>query len=125
MIRVWTTTLFTLAVGFDGLAASAQAQSLDCTPRCRAVFPFTSCEKPRVAARLVSGRITRVFRDCPRPGLILEIELGRSEANELPNVVEIDIGPCVVFTGDVGDQATVAIAEPRPSIRRYKNVCER
>lgn len=125
MIKVWIATLFTLAGGCYLWAASAHAQSLNCGARCRAEFPFTSCEKPGSGGRLVSGRITRVFRDCPTPGLILEMELGWSEANELPSVVEIDIGPCVVFTGNVGDHATVAIALPRPSIRRYKNVCER
>jgi hypothetical protein len=66
-----------------------------------------------------------VFRDCPTPGLILEMELDQSEANRLSSVVEIDIGPCMVFTGKVGDQARVAIVEPRPSIRCYKNSCER
>lgn len=125
MIRVWIARLFALAVGIEVCAASAQAQGSDCTPRCRAEYPFSSCEKPGVGAKLVSGRITRVFRDCPAPGLILKMELDQSEANKLSSVVEIDLGPCVVFWGKVGDQARIAIVDSRPGIKRYKNSCER
>jgi hypothetical protein len=120
---VWLAAPLALAIAFQTSAASAQDR--DCSLSCRKNHAFASCEQPSISAQLVSGRVIRVFRDCPNPGLILEMEIDEGDSNKLPRAIEIDIGPCTGFFGKAGDRVRVAVVEPDTGVRRYKNYCER
>ena len=55
---------------------------------------------------------------------ILSVKVDDGKANNLPTVVEIDLGPCVRFSGEVGDVIQIALVEPhRPDLRRYGLAC--
>jgi hypothetical protein len=99
----------------------ASAQDKQCVPvRCRAEYQFTTCDKPRPEAKILSGRVLGVSRECSND--IVEMEIEQWEANKVPPV-DVVVRPCGRFVGEVGDRAQVAVMEPAPHVRRYDLAC--
>jgi hypothetical protein len=122
-----------LKLGLVGLCAvlatasqtfTASAQEGRCLEfACRALYPFRTCDKPLAGAKVLSVRVLAKTAECRN--LILSVRVEKGEANNLPDVVEIDLGSCIFFDGNVGDLTQIALLEPRPDVRRYNLACRR
>jgi hypothetical protein len=89
---------------------------------CRALGSFRSCDKPLNGAKVFSARVIGLSRDCSDN--IVSLQIDDAKGNNLPAVVEIDLGACVFFSGKVGDATQIALAQPHsPGVRRYHLAC--
>jgi len=111
-----------LATASQTFTVSAQERRCD-RFACRALYLFKTCDKPLTGAKVLSVRVLAKTAECDN--LILSVQVENSEADYLPDVVEIDLGSCIVFDGKVGDLTQIAILEPRPGARRYNLACRR
>lgn len=126
MLRT-TALAFLLAVAavVQPLTASAQEKPCDGV-RCRAIGSFATCDKPVEGAKIFSARVLAKSRACWNGILsdIVSVQVEDGKANNLPGVIEISLGPCVYFHGDVGDVIKVALLERHsPDVRRYRLAC--
>jgi hypothetical protein len=120
MQRLVPVALFLALIAIFQPLASAQGKA--CVPiACRAEYPITTCDKPRPGAKVLSGRVLGMSRDCSND--IVQMQIEQWEANKVPPVIEVVVGPCGRFMGKVGDPAQVAVMEPAPDIRRYDLAC--
>jgi hypothetical protein len=116
-----TSLAFLLAVAAAVQPLTASAQEKSCPEiSCRAVYSFRTCDKPRPGAKVLSGHVLGVSRECND---IVQVQIEDWEANKVPRVVEIDIGSCASFAGKVGDLAQVGLVDPSPDVRRYHLAC--
>jgi hypothetical protein len=119
------TFVLVLAAVVQPLTASAQEKPCGGV-RCRAIGSFGTCDKPVEGAKILSARVLATSRECSNSILsnILSVQVEDGKANNLPDVVEISLGPCVYFHGDVGDVIKVALRERHsPDVRRYQLAC--
>jgi hypothetical protein len=115
------TVVLALAGAVQPLTASAQDKSC-MGARCRALGQFLSCDKPVDGAKVFSARVLAMSKECSNNILSVQVEDG--SANRLPSVIEINLGPCISFYGNVGDVTQIALREPhRPEVRRYGLAC--
>src|SRR5690349_5209802 len=91
-----------LATAIAAQPLAALAQQNDCLKiACRAVTDFRTCDRPHDGAKMLSARVLAVSRECSNNIVSMQIE--DETADALPAIVEIDLGPCVYFSGKVGD----------------------
>jgi len=115
---------FTLLVALFavGKTIAVPAQDAGCLrAMCRAEYSFTTCDKPRPGAKLLSGRVIVLSHECS--GEILQIEVENWEAEKVPPVIDIVVGACGRFVGKAGDLTQVAVMDPKPDVRRYQRAC--
>ncbi len=126
MLRT-TALAFLLAVVAVVEPLTASAQEKPCGGvRCRAIGSFKTCDKPLEGAKILSARVLAKSRECSNGILsdIVSVQVEDGQANNLPDVVEISLGPCVYLDGDVGDAIKVALREQHsPDVRRYQLAC--
>jgi hypothetical protein len=114
------TFILAFAAVVQPIAASAQDKSCS-EEECRALGTFRTCKRPRDGAIIFSARVLASSKECPNNILWVRVEDGK--ASNLPTVVEIDLGPCVSFSGEVGEVIQIALNEPhRPDVRRYRGL---
>src|SRR3954453_19528741 len=100
MPRLVSVALFLALIAIIQPLASAQAK--ECVPiACRAEYPITTCYKPRLGAKVFSGRVLGMSRDCSND--IVQMQIEQWEANKVPRVIEVVVGPCGRLIGRVGD----------------------
>ena len=110
-----------LAAVFQPHAATARQKSCP-EMMCRAIYSFTSCDRPSNGARVFSARVVGLSRDCSDN--IVSLQIDEAKGNNLPAVVEVDLGACLFFSGKVGDATQIALAQPpSPNVRRYHLGC--
>lgn len=116
------TLLLALAAVLDPLIASAQEQG--CLGiECRRHAHFLTCDRPRDGATGLSARVVAVSRECSNQ--ILSMQIDDAKAQALPPIIEVDLGGCISFTGQVGDLIQVALYErPSPDRKRYHFACK-
>ncbi|UZE47634.1 hypothetical protein [Rhodopseudomonas sp. P2A-2r] len=121
MLRLVSFTLFAALFAIDEpIAASARAA--ECLQMdCRAIYRFTTCDKPRPGAKLLSGRVLALSRECS--GEIIRMQVENWEAEKVPPVIDFVVQACGRFAGKAGDLTEVAVMDPRPDVRRYKRAC--
>jgi hypothetical protein len=123
------TSMFIAAVAFAAMIAqplAALAQEKPCPDfACRAIYPFKTCDRPFDGAKTLTARVIAVSRDrCS--GEFLSMEVENPMANNLPPVIEIDLGHCTDYAGKVGDTIQIAMRQPHsPDVRRYNLTCKR
>jgi hypothetical protein len=122
MLRT-TLLAFVLALAAVVQPYAALAQEKACMEvMCRARGTFRTCDRPLDGAKILSARVLAMSRECSNN--ILSVQVENERANSLPAVVEIDLGPCVSFSGKVGDATQVALREQHsPDVRRYHLAC--
>jgi len=122
MVRI-ISLIFVLVVSVVVHPIAASAQDTSCYEvQCRALGFFRTCNRPREGANVFSARVLALSKECSNN--ILSVKVDDGKANNLPTVVEIDLGPCVRFSGEVGDVIQIALVEPhRPDLRRYGLAC--
>lgn len=115
------TLLLVLAAALHPLVTSAQEQS--CLGiRCRGHAHFLTCDRPREGATVVSAHVIAVSRECSNE--ILSMRIDDAKARDLPAIIEVNLGGCISFAGQVGDLIRVALFErPRPDRKRYRFAC--
>jgi len=114
-------SIIAFALALETFPASAQEKSCP-TMECRALGYFRTCDKPLDGAKILSARVLATSRECSNNILSVQVENGK--ANDLPPVVEIDLGPCVSFYGKIGDATQIALVEPPGlDMRRYHLAC--
>lgn len=120
LLRTYGFCVFYLAVASPVQSLAASAQDTTCNFACFAQYPFDGrCRKPMKGARLYSGRVLSVSRECPNT--ILHIQ---TEGQELPSVVEIQLNGCKVFAGRVGQLVEFGVTGPSSDVRRYPLACD-
>jgi hypothetical protein len=123
MLRLVSFTLFAALFAFDEPVA-VSAQDAECLQMdCRAISPFTTCDKPRPGAKLLSGRVLGLSRECS--GEIIRMQVENWEAEKVPPVIDIVVESCGRFEGKAGDLTQVAVMDPKPDVRRYQRACSR
>jgi hypothetical protein len=119
------TFVLALAAVVQPLTASAQEEPCGGV-RCRAIGSFRTCDKPLDGAKILSARVLATSRECSNSILsnIVSVQVENGKANNLPDVIEVSLGPCAYFHGDVGDIIKVALRERHsPDVRRYQLAC--
>jgi hypothetical protein len=78
-----------------------QAQGRECF-ECRAPSFFKTCDKPLDGRETFSVRVIALSMNrCPR---VMAVEvLGTPPYHNLPSVIEVDIGDCTTYTGNIGE----------------------
>lgn len=85
------------------------------------MYSFTTCNKPLPGAKLLSGRVIALSRECSSQ--IIQIEVENWEVEKVPPIIDIVVGACGRFEGKAGDLTQVAVMDPKPSVRRYQRAC--
>jgi hypothetical protein len=113
--------VFASAALFSSLTAHARDRGcLDLA--CRGLNWFRTCDRPSDGRQTLSMRVVAVSQDCGSEIMTLEVE--NSKANNLPPLIEIDLGECVKFSGTVGATIQVALQQLHsPDRRRYGLAC--
>jgi hypothetical protein len=102
MLRT-TLLAFVLALAAVVQPYAALAQEKACMEvMCRARGTFRTCDRPLDGAKILSARVLAMSRECSNN--ILSVQVENERANSLPAVVEIDLGPCVSFSGKSATQ---------------------
>jgi hypothetical protein len=76
---------------------------------------------PQPGAKLLSGRVLALPRECS--GEIIQIQVEDWEAERVPPIIDIVVQSCGRFTGKTGDLTQVAVMDPKPDVRRYQRAC--
>lgn len=121
MLRLLSFTLFAALFALDEPIA-VSAQDAECLQMaCRAIYPFTTCDKPRPGAKLLSGRVLALSRECS--GEIIRMQVESWEAEKVPPVIDIVVQSCGRFAGKAGDLTEVAVMDAKSDVRRYQRAC--
>lgn len=117
---------FALALALVATFAALQlsrvsAQELPC-PDCRARTRFKTCDRPLDGKKSIPMRVAAVSQG--RCSQTIKLAAENAAANNLPDEIEIDLGPCITFAGTVGDAIQVALRESHSlSTRQYHLSC--
>jgi hypothetical protein len=116
---LFTFLIALFAVGEPIVTSAQEAACLQAD--CRAMYHFTTCDKPLPGAKVLSGRVISLSRECSNQ--IVQIQVENWEAEKVPPVIDIVVGACGRFAGKAGDLTQVAAKDPKPNVRRYHRAC--
>lgn len=92
---------------------AALAQPSEC-PACRASIAYGRCpvaliEHPPRDTIAFAGKVVGVRPiDC---GMQIRVNVTRSSTRALPGAIDIDVGPCLFWSGSIGDAISGVVAE--------------
>lgn len=110
-----TVTALSVSFVFLSCCQSALAQPVDC-PACPASLPYGRCPvalighapKDHIA---FTGTVAAVKPiQC---GMQIRVNVTRSSTRSLPSVIDVNVGPCLFWSGSIGDAVSGVVAEAK------------
>ncbi|MDH2379877.1 hypothetical protein [Bradyrhizobium sp. CER78] len=111
-------TILVLSLSFLTYHRVALGQPFRC-PVCRAVLPYGHCPEGGIGTVLQHGIAFSGTVVAAKPidcGVQITAEVTRSSPPSLSAVIKIDVGPCSIWAGKIGDPINAVVStEPEPS----------